>query len=274
MQKSKSLLSFGPSNKKSEVGQEPRSRRRSSLDTFVIPGRTRLPSSKSSADATDILIAQQLLNHSTMQNPNIADRPTSAWLDAAQRLQEHSPTPRSGSGRHRISPQKKLQRTPRLGSKEVISLGPHRRPRQCMPRSQSHVLFATATEDPIHGITYDGTNEVSGSGHASRMSSMTWSTVSHRVFSNSSESSRGSRASEFMVEYNDLAEKHGLPQLTGENSGESFQGCIMHDIATPNHHSCRRRRKQCQSNKDHSEITSWLAGSKDFSTVFDLYPQS
>ncbi|KAI9779723.1 MAG: hypothetical protein M1839_007221 [Geoglossum umbratile] len=51
-------------------------------------------------------------------------------------------------------------------------------------------------------------------GH-SRITSATWSTVSNRVFTNSSQSSERD-ALEFLAEYNRLGSKHGLPQLCHE----------------------------------------------------------
>ena len=219
MQKSKSLVSFGPNVKHIEVTQRPRApqtRKKSSLDTLVIPGRTRLPSSQSSSEATDILIAQQLLNHGTMQIPD------------EQHLLKESPTLRSNNRRHGPSPKQNRTRAghgrplPKFGKQDAIVITPHRRPDTCMPRSSSYALTTRTSERPGYGRDYDGNNDSSGLGLISHSSSMTWSTVSHRVISNSSASSRASRASGYLQEYNDLAEKHGLHQIMNDSSGANF----------------------------------------------------
>ena len=224
MQKSKSLVSFGPTAKHIEVTQRPRAQRKSSLDTLVIPGRTRLPSSKSSSEVTDILIAQQLLNHGTMQL-----RDEQPWSDhTGQPFREDLLAPKSNNRRPIISPQQKPKRTrrpgriqpaPRSNAQDVIIIPPHRRPQTCMPRSSSNPLITRTPGGSAHVRSYDGNNDSSGSGHISRSTSMTWSTISHRVLSESSNSSQIPRASRCLLEYNDLAERHGLHQILSESSG-------------------------------------------------------
>ena len=66
--------------------------------------------------------------------------------------------------------------------------------------------------------TYDGADD---SVTESRLTSTTWSTVSHRLFSGSSGSSRTMGASYYRDEYNKLAEKHGLPPLEAALDGMS-----------------------------------------------------
>lgn len=106
----------------------------------------------------------------------------------------------------------------------VIIVPPRRRIQTDTPQA----LTPITTNENIHTQTYDGANDGTKSGHASRMTSMTWSTVSHRVVSNSSGSSRASRVSECKTEYNSLAVKHGLPLITGGSSGAI--SCFFHKL--------------------------------------------
>ena len=235
MQKSKSLVSFGPTAEPIEVTQRPRTQRKSSLDTLVIPGRTRLPSSKSSSEVTDILIAQQLLNHGTMQLHD--EQP---WSDhIGQPFQEELPTSRLNNRRPILSPQQKpkrarrparIQPTPRSNAQDVIVIPPHRRPQTCMPRSSSNPLISRTPGGSTHVRVYDGNNDSSGSGHISRSTSMTWSTISHRVTSESSNTSQPPRASRCLHEYNDLAERHGLHHILSESSGTNQPSCRIASI--------------------------------------------
>ncbi len=239
MQKSKSINSFAPTSEHTEFSRGSRSQRRSSLDTFVIPGRTRLPSSQSSQNATDIQVAQALLNH------NLGQRSIKMAARGAQGrkalAQEHSSTPityanllQSAQGRSDVN----TRLPPSRGSGlEVLVVPPHRRHRTEVSQVTPQLFVATTTAantDPVYGKTYDGANDSNQIGHVSRMTSMTWSTVSQRVFSESSGSSRASRVSEFKKEYNELAEKHGLPTLTGESEGASCHCSVTLDRITDN----------------------------------------
>lgn len=232
MQKLKSINSSAPTTEHTEFIRGTRSQRRSSLDTFVIPGRTRLPSSQSSQNATDIQVAQALLNHNLgQQSIKMAARGAQGRKVLAH---EHSSTPVTYTNllqsTHRVSDVNTRLPPSRGSGPEILVVSPHRRSKtevlQATP--QHFVTTTTAAEtEPVYGKTYDGANDSNHTGNVSRMTSMTWSTVSQRVFSESSGSSRASRASEFKQEYNDLAKKHGLPTLTGGSEGTS-----CHDWST------------------------------------------
>jgi len=228
MQKSKSINSLAPTTEHTEFIRRTRSprHRRSSFDTFVIPGRTRLPSSKSSQDSTDIQVAQALLNHNLgQQSSRMAARGAQGRKVLAH---EHSSTPTAYANLPQsthLGPDVNTRLPPSSGSgPEILIISPHRRSKTEVSQATPQ-LFVTATTatktEPVSGKTYDGVNDSNEAGNVSRMTSMTWSTVSQRVFSESSGSSRASRALEFKQEYNDLAEQHGLPTLIGESEGMS-----------------------------------------------------
>ena len=210
-----------------DIGTRPRAR--SSLDTFLIPGRIRVPSRD--PNPSDLQITQELLNHSMKQPPSRQPRlrgpkALSGNFSEIARTQDGSPAPRAtsragsrtGSIRKqhhrstthlRVRPAITLQPPPRFGSREVIIV-PHQR-----PRNEPSISFQ---ED--HQKTYDGANDVLEEPHLpSRMTSMSWSTLSQRIFTDSSTSTRHSEASYFLEEYNQLAEKHGLHRMTEVPSG-------------------------------------------------------
>ena len=206
-----------------------RPRARSSLDTFVIPNRIRFPSSK--PDQTDIHITQGLLNHSEMQprdKPSpIRPGPYRSSQSKSSPIRERSSAPRPGSrNKHllrpnvpvRVRPAITMQPPPRFGSREVIVV-PHQRPRKDVAKQ---LQAFTTFQDQDQAREYDGVNEPIDTGHTpSRMTSMTWSTFSHRVLTDSTCSSRRSGASYFKDEYNQLAEKHGLRRMAAASSGTS-----------------------------------------------------
>jgi len=231
--KSSSLLPPGVTTKHIELTNSQRARRRSSLDTFVIPGRTRVPSSKNSksseTDVTDFLITQGLLRHSMMQLPN--KQPSSIQELQYQGRGSWSGTssPRSGkksSNRiqkrpSRVRAELVMQPPPRYGSRHFLHVPPQR-PRIDAPQPAAQIVLPPTSAEHDQVQTYDGANEAPDSGHAaSRMMSMTWSTVSHRIFTDSSGSSRRSGASYYLIEYNQLAEKHGLRPMPEASSGTS-----------------------------------------------------
>lgn len=244
MQKSKSTVSFAPTFEHTEFARRTRSRRRSSLDTFVIPGRTRLPSSKSSQDATDIQVAEALLDHSLLLQQS--KQQNSSDMMAATSFPERGLPSRNSSSEysnyqhsmnHDISREPpppwargpgidpRLQPRSHRHAPEVIAIPPHRRTQTTVPQMKPRMFVATseATDlEPTYSKWYDGATDRSDKAPVSRMTSMTWSTVSQRVLSNSSGSSHASRASEFKHEYNELAERHGLPPMTGESEGTLF----------------------------------------------------
>lgn len=225
MQPSKSLLSSRPATEKN-LGTSPRAR--SSLDTFLIPGRIRVPSRD--PNPADFQITQGLLNHNMKQPPSRHPRfhgpkGLPGNLSEVAQTQDGSPAPRAtsraasrtGSIRKqphrppihsRLRPAITLQPPPRFGSREIIVV-PHQR-----PRNEPSVNFQ---ED--HQKTYDGTNDVLEEARLpSRMTSMTWSTLSQRIFTDSSTSTRQSGAS-CLEEYNQLAEKHGLHPIAETPTG-------------------------------------------------------
>ena len=220
MQISRSQLLSRPSTEHTRENSETRPRARSSLDTFVIPGRIRIPTKE--PNQADLQITQGLLNHSMKQPPSNqpqfrGPRRLSANLSGFPPTGDGSPAPRpasraasrTGSRRkqvHRPSvvvrarPAITLQPPPRYGSREVIIV-PHQRPRR--NSSNNH--------QESHLGTYDGPDDAPEvTPLSSRMTSMSWSTLSQRVFTDSSASTRHSGASYFLDEYNQLAEKHGL----------------------------------------------------------------
>ena len=227
MQHSKSFAQFGPSEQQRQASTQTRARRRSSLDTFVIPGRTRLPSSK--ASTFDLHVTQGLLNSSLLKSPrrNMLSAENLEWSP------ETSPAgcmprrgviaSRSGPAHHRVRPDIVRRPPPRFGGREVIIVPSHRpRPHVQQPTSQPQAPIPLPEHENVQ--TYDGADE---SATESRLTSMTWSTVSHRVISDSSGSSRTMGGSYYRDEYNKLAEKHGIPRLETAPDGTSHRPLIM-----------------------------------------------
>lgn len=239
--KSSNLLQPGVTTEHTELTNSQRARRRSSLDTFLIPGRTRIPSSKASknseTDVTDSLITRGLLRHSNMRFPN--QQPPSAPTIQYQGRGTFSPAaaksaPRSG-GKSSNRVQKRssgvkaelvARPPPQYGSRGGLQI-PSQRPRTAVTQTVGiHLPRITSqgypTSQELPELTsFDGPSDALGSGRAaSRMTSMTWSTVSHRLFTDSSGSSRRSGASYYLVEYNELAEKYGLRRIPETSSGK------------------------------------------------------
>ncbi len=221
MQHSKSFVHFAPSDQQRQASTQTRAQRRSSLDTFIIPGRTRLPSSK--ASTFDLHVTQGLLDSSLLRS----SRKTMSSAESLEWSPEISPAgcmPRkgavsgpSGPPHQRIRPDIMRRPPPRFGGREVIIVPPQRsRPYVHQPAPQP--LAPVSSQEHENVQTYDGADEsVAGS----RLTSMTWSTISHRVISDSSGSSRAMGASYYRAEYNKLAEKHRLPQLEVAPDGMS-----------------------------------------------------
>ena len=230
MQPSRSLLSSRPPT---EEKLDIRPRARSSLDTFLIPGRIRIPSRD--PNTADLQITQELLHHSMKQPPSRQPRlrgpsALSGNFSEAAHAQDGSPAPRAtsraasrtGSIRKqphrppihlRVRPAISLQPPPRFGSREIIVV-PHQRARK----------NPSINLQEGHQETYDGTNDVLEEAHLpSRMTSMSWSTLSQRIFTDSSTSTRHSGASYFLEEYNQLAERHGLQPIA-----EALSGTLKH----------------------------------------------
>ena len=213
MRYSKSFAYFALPDQQSQASTQPRPQRRSSLDTFVIPGRTRLPSSK--ASTFDLQVTQGLLNSNPPQPP----RRTMTSTENQEWSPETSPagcmtrrganSGSSGALHHRARPDIVKRPSPRFGGREVIIVPPQRpRPHTHQPAPQA--LAPRSSQEYVDVQKYDGTDD---SNTESRLTSATWSTVSHRFFSDSSGSSRTQGASYYRDEYNELAEKYGLPRL-------------------------------------------------------------
>ena len=226
MQHSKSFAQFVPSEQQRQASTQTRARRRSSLDTFVIPGRTRLPSSR--ASTFDLHVAQGLLNSSMLKPPR-QNTPSAESLESSPEVSLAGCMPRrgamsgpSGPPPHRVRPEVVRRPPPRFGGRQVIIVPPPPpRPRTHQPGPQA--LAPVCSQEHADVQTYDGADD---SLTESRLTSMTWSTVSHRVFSGSSGSSRIMGASYYRDEYNRLAEKHKLPRLEAAPDGTSYSPLI------------------------------------------------
>lgn len=228
MQHSKSFVDYAPPEQQRQASTQTRAQRRSSLDTFVVPGRTRLPSSK--ASTFDLHVTRRLLNSSLPESP----RRNMACGESLEWSPETSPAgcmPRrgavagpSGPPHHRARPDMVRRPPPRFGGREVIIV-PSQRPRPHAQRPSPQLLAPITSQEHANVRTYDGADE---SASDSRLTSMTWSTVSHRVFSDSSGSScRTMGAPYYRDEYNKLAEKHGLPRLEAALDGMSRSPLIV-----------------------------------------------
>ena len=225
MQHSKSLGSFASSSVDNGSGNllaPNRPRSRSSLDTFLIPGRTRLPSQKT--EAFDEAVAQHLLKEKMAQRRNPPPyTETSRHSSNEQRLRlipseesafnEHHGY-HVGDSLYRIMRQPAL----RISNCDNITvphhqhhlgrLGPKTSP---SPKSPS----PSSTYQP----TYDGALDP---GPESRVTSTTWSSVSrvsHRISSDASNDTRD--VLRFHDLYDELAVGHGLPKLAFPPNGES-----------------------------------------------------
>ena len=221
MQYSKSFAHFAPSEQQRQVSTHTRAQRRSSLDTFVIPGRTRLPSSK--ASTFDLQVTQGLLNTDLPQAPKRSMAPAASSESSPETSpagcmpQRRVVSGSSGPLHHKVRANIVKRPPPRFGGREVfIDPSHHARPDLHQPAPQA--LTPIPSQEHTKAQTYDGADD---SVTESRLTSMTWSTVSHRLFSGSSGSSRTMGASSYRDEYNKLAEKHGLPRLEAAPDGQS-----------------------------------------------------
>lgn len=180
----------------------PNFQHRSSLDTFVIPGRTRLPSSRvSQPEPMDIQIVHRLLNPDSFKVPK--GRKKHGWL---------SPKRRKSSALHEdtkpdvdtlIDATKKVPKILQGGDPIIIGHGQDSPPESREGQAQS-------SEERLR----DSIDRPKDSSEGSRVTSTTWSSTSRRIFTNSSGCSQGQANSRFIEEYNVLAMKSGIPQLT------------------------------------------------------------
>jgi len=151
---------------------------RSSLDTFIIPNRTRLPSSKPKVpEEFDIHLTQKLLDIEKMQK-SIDPNPRTSSQRALVPVAKTSPVPDASLARQRVS-------------------------------SGTYSWSPAGYDGPI-----DSTDQ-------SRGTSTTWSTVSARIFTDTSTGSDHRETSEFVKEYNNLATKYGLPVFVAQPKVES-----------------------------------------------------
>ena len=227
MQYSKSFAHFAPSEQQRQNSTQTRAQRRSSLDTFVIPGRTRLPSSK--ASTFDLQVTEGLLNSDLVRPP----RQNMTSAESLESSLETSPSGclsrrgansgTSGALHHRGRPEFVRRPPPRFGGREVIIVPPQR-PRPPVHKPAPQALAPTLQQERANMETYDGADD---SFTGSRLTSKTWSTVSHRIYSDSSGSSRTMGPSQYRDEYNKLAEKHGIPRLEAALDGKLQSPPIM-----------------------------------------------
>ena len=246
-----------------ELTNSQRARRRSSLDTFVIPGRTRIPSNKNSRaseiNGTDYLIAQRLFRQSLMPSPNkqspcvvepqyqrgethIRDEDLPSTITQPPNKQPLVPIaiPYQGRGIHpyeeaksslqrktivrknspsKIRPHLMMQPPPKYGSQTFL-LAPQEKYHSQASQRKGHPEEPVATQGRTALQTFDGSNEFFDYKHpSSRETSTTWSTMSHRVFTDSSGSSRRSDASHCLTRYNMLAKRYGLRSIPETMTG-------------------------------------------------------
>ena len=226
MQYSKSFAHIAASEHQRQASTQTRAQRRSSLDTFVIPGRTRLPSSK--ASTFDLQVTQGLLNSNLSQSSSrdmisVEDQYWFPETSPAGCMPRRGANPGpSGLLHHRVRPEIVKRPPPRMSGREVIIVPPQR-PRSNVQPPASRALVPRSSQEFADVQTCDGAEDSA----ESRLTSMTWSTVSHRLFSNSSGSSRTMGASYYREEYNKLAEKHGLPPLEAALDGKSRSFLIV-----------------------------------------------
>ena len=265
MQHSRSLGSFSSDSTVPSTAPILRKRpqSRSSMDTFLIPGRTRIPSSK--PQPSDIQIATALFTskpalprrdlpesmtsdeYKNSTNPRLllsdlgmdgtaSPEASERGSRADRKHEEHDST--SGDGASSVYtvkadeedsspllPEVSLPPRPRAIGRDAIiipnrgrsrKVGDHPPPKRAVPTPPPRKLGPPRKQQ--QGI-YDG---AIGSSYESRTTSMTWSTVSHRVLSESSTADiLGMGASENLDEFNRLAIQHGLPELEGCPGGSS-----------------------------------------------------
>ena len=232
MQHSKSLVSFTYSCVDSDTDNllgPNRPRNRSSLDTFLIPRRTRIPSHN--PDPFDVQITQNLLK-SSMDALSQDPSPSAKHVESRSDHHPIKSTPPTdsdfehdvhygvGESLYRFSPSASRPEPrpvrPGIGSRHglVVHKG---RPHLHGARAHAPRNEIQRHESSKQKPTYDGPQD---SSCESRVSSTTYSMVSRRVFTDSSGSSREYSGSRFNEEYNHLAAKHGLPEIDLTQNGE------------------------------------------------------
>lgn len=240
MRMSKSLAVLGSNTDTASPDRKNQARRRSSLDTFVIPGRTRLPSSRvSQPEPMDLRIAEKLLDVESRVLPRKSSyRDKMSALNPPKCRRPNAPLPVTADSQ---------------GSKPDLPSGFHLE-EASIPQSRSGTLdlsfqvpWLNNTDEhyrqhpePRRGdgscaqilglhevpVSYDGPNDHSSNG--SRKTTSTWTTISHRNFTSSSAGSQRLGSGPSIQEYNRLAPEHGLTGFAEAPdcpaSGESIPG--------------------------------------------------
>ena len=201
-----------------------RPRARSSLDTFVIPGRTRIPSHK--PHPIDFEIAQNLLNFTMTRTirPTPDGEQNLKFESPSDRLQKPPTSPETSQEitlEPDVAPQRnphEVKATPRQRKqtlyplkREIMIIPQRHQRRRSLVAKVEHENEPPQKAEQADG--YDGAFG-SGSGYDSRVTSMSWSTISQRVMSSSSGSSpSGPGPLEALEHYNRLASRQGLLEM-------------------------------------------------------------
>ena len=232
MHHSKSFASIAFScvdSDKQNLIRSKRPRQRSSLDNLVIPGRTRIPSHKS--EDFDLQLTKNLLKSSMAQlrapppytaEPLPSQHPSTRQSSARQphRSRNSSSSINTAAAEqsiYRIAPTPSPKKVRR--SDLVIPIRRH----QQGELVSGHLLH----NNPLRPSSklqrsYDGAHDYQ---QESRITSTTWSTVSrisNRIFSDSSSSSREFASAKYSCDYNEIATKLGLPELSQPSNGDDL----------------------------------------------------
>ena len=237
------MLSFEPTPEHIRAAREARLDRHSSLDRFVIPGRTRLPSSKtsissfSSLDPTNIQIAQRLLEQSVSPSSHPASMGFLSFMAKRRGVDQEirrSPPQHSSSGSSTLaldttSHPSKYSTSHRSASgsdyQDDIRIPPHRRPEARCAGAIPHLPATSAiTEDPEDPfrLPTDGPSDGAEACHPSSIVSGSWPTMSGFATSNYSSDSEPSKTTNFKSDYDTLARMVGLPPLSDDLSGKHW----------------------------------------------------
>ena len=218
MQHSRSLGSFICLDNEADCDGStvpPRAVSRSSLDTLITSGRSRLPSQ------TPDLLATQVTENLLKSSMERARRP---FPDESGRDVRFPLTARDEYDTHDylqdLLPHPK-HIYPRTSSEsQDADLIPHRQfSRSQHDQDEETGSLIRTPRQPSQGNSYDGANE---SSYGSRVTSTTWSSVSKLSAPNFSQfagSSHGLMRAKCNEEYNALASKHDLPPLLVPSNG-------------------------------------------------------
>ncbi|KAL9125004.1 MAG: hypothetical protein Q9217_005732 [Psora testacea] len=223
-----------------------RPRNRSSLDTFLIPGRTRVPSHN--PQPFDVQVAQSLLK-SNMEAVSRAPRPYTKHAERRLTPQRISSAPLTGSefehdvdyeiGESLYRPRCLTSRPgpPRIASRDGLVI-PHRQAHLGGLRAHSQRDEPQRHEALKNKTTYDGPQD---SSCGSRATSTSYSMVSRRILTDSSSSSWGYKGSRFNEEYNHLAAKHGLPVMELTHSATNDNPSVKSKTKEPKNGWLKRK---------------------------------